>query len=443
MNTPTSFVSRLKHAWNIFRNQEDDAWPEQPNFGGVGHYSSYNPMRATTITTDRTIITPVTTRIALDVSSFDIRHVRVNEEDRYLETIKSPLNDCLSVEANKDQTGRAFIQDVVLSMFDEGVVAIVPIEADFNPINKPGKFDIFAMRTGKIVAWYPDQVQVELYNDLKGTYETRLLPKRMVGIIENPLYEIMNKPNGTMRRLIDKLNLLDATDNNNASGKLDLIVQLPYVIKSEARRIQAEERRQAIETQLAGSKYGIAYTDGTERITQLNRPVTNTLLEQIEYLTKLLYSQLGITEDVFLGKADEKAMISYYDRTVEPIVTAIIEELRRKFITKTARTQGQTIMGFRNVFKLATATEIAEMADSLRRNEIVSPNEFRTYMGLKPADDPTADERRNTNMPVAPGQASISTESAGAADTSEYDAILEEALNGIEADLMSAMEAYG
>jgi len=318
---------------------------------------------------------------------------------RYVDTIDSGLQNCLTVEANKDQTGRALIQDAVLSMFDEGVVAIVPVETTNSPIFS-GSYDILSLRTGRITAWYPDYVRIDLYNDLVGTREEVVLPKSLVAIVENPLYAIMNEPNGTLRRLIRKLVLLDAIDEQSGSGKLDLIIQLPYIIKTEARQKQAEERRSAIERQLSGSKYGIAYTDGTEHITQLNRPSENNLLAQITYLTQMLYSQLGISEDVFSGKANEKTMLNYFNRTVEPIVTSITEEMRRKFLTKTARTQGQTIMGFKDVLSLVPANEMAEMADGFTRNEILTANEIRAILGIKPADDPGADELRNKNMPL-------------------------------------------
>lgn len=392
-----SFGSRLKSAWNAFRSQADR---EPYTFQDYGYASSTSPVRTRlTSGNERSIITAIYNRIALDVSSFDINHIRMDSNRRYVDTIDSGLQNCLTVEANKDQTGRALIQDVVLSMFDEGVVAIVPVETTNSPIFS-GSYDILSLRTGRITAWYPDYVRIDLYNDLVGIREEVVLPKSLVAIVENPLYAIMNEPNGTLRRLIRKLVLLDAIDEQSGSGKLDLIIQLPYIIKTEARQKQAEERRLAIERQLSGSKYGIAYTDGTEHITQLNRPSENNLLGQITYLTGMLYNQLGISEDVFSGKANEKTMLNYFNRTVEPIVTSITEEMRRKFLTKTARTQGQTIMGFKDVLRLVPANEMAEMAEGFTRNEILTANEIRAILGIKPADDPGADELRNKNMPL-------------------------------------------
>ena len=391
-----TFGSRLKSAWNAFRSQDKEAYTYQD----LGYASSTSPVRTRlTSGNERSIITAIYNRIALDVSSFDINHVRLDGNKRYLDTIDSGLQNCLTVEANKDQTGRALIHDAVLSMFDEGVVAIVPIETTNSPIFS-GSYDILSLRTGEIKAWYPDYVRVELYNDRKGIREEVILPKSLVAIIENPLYAIMNEPNGTLRRLIRKLILLDAIDEQSGSGKLDLIIQLPYIVKTEARQKQAEERRIAIERQLSGSKYGIAYTDGTEKITQLNRPSENNLLAQITYLTQMLYSQLGISEDVFSGKASKTTMLNYYNRTVEPIVTSFTEEMRRKFLTKTARTQGQTVLGFKDVLSLVPADEMAEMADGFTRNEILTANEIRAVLGIKPANDPGADELRNKNMPL-------------------------------------------
>jgi len=390
-----SITTRLKHAWNVFRARD-----ETYTYQDIGMYSSYNPIRPRILSgNERSIITSVYNRIAMDVSAFDIQHVRVDDNGRYLETINDGLQNCLTIEANKDQTGRAFIQDIVMSLFDEGSVAVVPVETSISPIVS-GSYEIITMRTGKIVEWYPNQVRVEIYNDSTGLKERIVVPKSVVAIIENPLFAVMNEPNSTLKRLIRKLSLLDAIDEASGSGKLDLIIQLPYVIKSEAKQLQAEARRKAIETQLTGSKYGIAYTDGTEHITQLNRPVENNLLTQITYLTNMLYSQLGMTEDVFTGKASDHIMTNYYNRTVEPIVTAITEEFRRKFLTKTARSQGQTIMGFRDVLKLVPANEIAGMADSFTRNEILTSNEIRAILGMKPSDSPQADELRNKNMPI-------------------------------------------
>lgn len=390
--------SRFKSAWNAFRKQ--DEYEDAYTYQNLGYSSSINPtMPRLSRGSERSIVTAIYNRIAMDVSAFDINHVRVDENGRFLEKIDGGLQTCLTVEANKDQTGRGFIHDVTLSMFDEGVVALVPIDTTASP-RLSGSYDILSMRTGKILDWYANAVRVEVYNDNTGRKEPLLLPKSLIGIVENPLYAIMNEPNSTLRRLIRKLTLLDAIDEQSSSGKLDLIIQLPYVIKSETRQKQAEERRRAIEEQLSGSKYGIAYTDGTEHITQLNRPAENNLLDQITYLTNMLYSQLGISEDVFSGKADAATMLNYYNRTVEPIVTSIIEEMRRKFLTKTARTQGQTIMGFKDVLKLVPATEMAELAESLTRNEILTSNEVRAVLGIKPSTAPQADELRNKNMPV-------------------------------------------
>jgi hypothetical protein len=326
-----------------------------------------------------------------------IKHVRLDDDGRYVEEINSGLHSCLNIEANIDQTGRAFIQDVVMSMLDEGCVAIVPVDTTVNPAVS-GSYEINTMRTGKILEWYPAHVRVRVYNDRKGIHEELTLPKSTVAIIENPLYAVINEPNSTMQRLIRKLNLLDVVDEQTSAGKLDLIIQLPYVIKSEARRKQAEERRKDIEMQLAGSKYGIAYTDGTERITQLNRPAENNLMKQVEYLTSMLYSQLGLTQSIMEGSADEKTMLNYYNRTIEPIVSAIVDEIKRKFLTKTARAQKQTIMFFRDPFKLVPVENIAEIADKFTRNEIMTSNEIRQIVGMKPAKDPGADELRNKNL---------------------------------------------
>lgn len=390
--------SRFKSAWNAFRKQ--DGYEDTYTYRDLGYSSSVNPtMPRLSRGSERTIVTAIYNRIAMDVSAFDINHVRIDDSNRFLETINSGLQSCLTVEANKDQTGRAFMHDVVLSMFDEGVVALVPVDTTISPITT-GSYDILSIRTGKILDWYANSVRVEVYNDNTGRKEPLLMPKSLIGIVENPLFAIMNEPNSTLRRLIRKLALLDAIDEQSGSGKLDLIIQLPYVIKNETRQKQAEERRRAIEEQLSGTKYGIAYTDGTERITQLNRPSENNLLAQVTYLTNMLYSQLGISEEVFTGKADGAVMLNYYNRTVEPIVTSIIEEMRRKFLTKTARTQGQTIMGFKDVLKLVPATEMAELADSFTRNEILTSNEIRGVLGFKPSVAPQADELRNKNMPV-------------------------------------------
>lgn len=391
---PESFGARLKHAWNAFTNK-DPTYNRQSAGGSVSYYRPDRPRF--TRGNERSIVTSVYNRIAMDVASININHVRLDENDRFTSIIDSGLNNCLTLDANLDQTGRAFIQDVVMSMLDEGCVAIVPVDTTLNP-KVTGSYDIESMRTGKIIEWHPSHVMVRVYNDKTGFKEDVLLPKSMVAIIENPLFAVMNEPNSTMQRLIRKLNLLDVVDEQSGSGKLDLIIQLPYVIKTEARKQQAENRRKQIEEQLAGSKYGIAYADGTERITQLNRSVENNLLKQIEYLTEMLYGQLGISQEVMNGTADEKTMLNYNNRTIEPILSAIILEMKRKFLTKTARSQKQSIMFFRDPFKLVPVENVAEIADKFTRNEIMTSNEFRQVIGMKPSDDPKADELRNANI---------------------------------------------
>ena len=385
---------RLQHAWNAFV-YNDNTYVDPQNLGGL---STYKPDRVHfSRGVERSIVTSVYNRLALDVSSIAIKHVRLDENGRFKEEVDSGLQNCLNVEANIDQTGRAFLQDVVMSMLDEGCVAIVPVDTTIDPA-KSGSYEINTMRTGKILEWYPAHVRVRVYNDKKGIHEELVLPKSTVAIIENPLYAVINEPNSTMQRLIRKLNLLDVVDEQTSSGKLDLIIQLPYVIKTDARRKQAEERRKDIEMQLSGSKYGIAYTDGTERITQLNRPAENNLMKQVEYLTSMLYSQLGLTQSIMDGSADDKTMLNYYNRTVEPILAAITDEIKRKFLTKTARSQRQTIMYFRDPFKLTPVLDLAEIADKFTRNEIMTSNEIRQIVGMKPADDPSADELRNKNL---------------------------------------------
>lgn len=385
---------RLQHAWNAFV-YNDNTYVDPQNLGGL---STFKPDRVHfSRGVERSIVTSVYNRLALDVSSIAIKHVRLDENGRFKEEVDSGLQNCLNVEANIDQTGRAFLQDVVMSMLDEGCVAIVPVDTTIDPA-KSGSYEINTMRTGKILEWYPAHVRVRVYNDRKGIHEEVVLPKSAVAIIENPLYAVINEPNSTMQRLIRKLNLLDVVDEQTSSGKLDLIIQLPYVIKSEARKKQAEERRKDIEMQLSGSKYGIAYTDGTERITQLNRPAENNLMKQVEYLTSMLYSQLGLTQSIMDGSADDKTMLNYYNRTVEPILAAITDEIKRKFLTKTARSQKQTIMYFRDPFKLTPVLDLAEIADKFTRNEIMTSNEIRQIVGMKPADDPSADELRNKNL---------------------------------------------
>lgn len=387
------FIDRLQHAWNAFSNRDPTA-----EYRNIGSSYGYRPDRVRfTRGNEKSIVTSVYNRIAMDVASIAIKHVRLDENERYIETIDSGLNTCLSVEANIDQTGRAFIQDAVMSMMDEGCVALVPVDTSIDP-KVSGSYDIHSMRTAKILEWYPDRVKVRVYNDKKGEREDIILPKKMVAIVENPLYAIVNEPNSTMKRLIRKLVLLDAVDEQTSSGKMDLIIQLPYVIKTEARRKQAEDRRKDIEMQLTGSKYGIAYTDGTEKITQLNRPVENNLMKQIEYLTSMLYSQLGITKEVMDGTADEKTMLNYHNRTIEPIVSALVEEMKRKFLTKTARSQRQSIMFFRDPFKLVPVNDIAEIADKFTRNEILTSNEIRQIIGMKPSNDPKADQLVNSNI---------------------------------------------
>ena len=385
--------SRLRHAWNTFLSRDPLSY--RYSFGPSYSYRPDRPIFSRG--NERSIVTSVYNRIALDVSSMTIQHVRLDENDRFKEVIESGLNTCLNLEANIDQTGRAFVQDIVMSMLDEGCVAIVPVDTTFNP-KETGSFDISTMRTGKILEWYPQHVKVRVYNDRKGEKEDILVPKSTVAIVENPFYSVMNEPNSTMQRLIRKLNLLDAIDEQSGSGKLNLIIQLPYVIKTAARRQQAEERRKDIEEQLSGSKYGVAYTDGTEHVVQLNRPVDNNLMSQIEYLTSMLYSQLGLTQGIMDGSADEKTMQNYYTRTIEPILSAIVDEMKRKFLTKTARSQKQSILFFRDPFKLVPVGEIAEISDKMTRNEIMTSNEIRQKIGMKPSTDPKADELRNSNL---------------------------------------------
>lgn len=388
-----SFGTRLKHAWNAFLNRDPTT-----DFRDIGVSYAYRPDRVRfTRGNERSIVTSIYNRIALDVSAISIQHVRLDENGRFMSVIDSGLNNCLTLEANIDQTGRAFIQDIVMSMFDEGCVAIIPVDTTDDP-EITGAYDINTMRTGKILEWYPRHVKVRVYNDRTGQKEDITLSKEAVAIIENPLFAVINEPNSTMQRLIRKLNLLDVVDEQSSSGKLDLIIQLPYIIKTEARRQQAEKRRKDIEDQLAGSKYGIAYTDGTEHITQLNRSLENNLLKQIEYLTSMLYSQLGITTSILDGTADETTMLNYNNRSIEPIVSAIVDAMKRTFLSKTARSQKQSIMFFRDPFRLVPVASIAEIADKFTRNEIMSSNEFRQIVGMKPSDDPRADELRNKNL---------------------------------------------
>ena len=387
-------TDRLQHAWNAFVNNRDPT----VTYRDIGSGYAYRPDRPRlTRGNERSIVTSVYNRIALDAAAVTLQHCKLDENGRLVSTLDTGLNKCLTLEANVDQTGRAFIQDIVMSMLDEGCVAIVPVETTIDPKNTES-YKIESMRTAKILEWYPEHVRVRLYNERVGRKEEITLPKKMVAIVENPLYAVVNEPNSTMQRLIRKLSLLDVTDEQTASGKLDLIIQLPYIIKSEARRQQAEQRRKDIEMQLAGSKYGIAYTDGTEKITQLNRSLENNLMKQVEYLTNLLFSQLGITQTILDGTADEKTMLNYYTRTIEPIISAIADEMKRKFLSKTARSQRQSIMFFRDPFKLVPVNDIAEIADKFTRNEIMTSNEIRQIVGMKPSNDPKADRLINSNL---------------------------------------------
>ena len=388
----TGFISRLKHGWNAFMNRD----PTVVYQSGTSYYRRPDRIRFSR-GNERTIVTSVYNRIALDVAAIDIRHCELDENNRFKKYIDSKLDSCLTLEANIDQTGRSFIQDVVMSMLDEGCVTIVPVDTTLDP-EITGSYDILSMRTGKILEWFPKHVKVRVYNERTGNKEDIVVPKSTVAIIENPLYAVINEPNSTMQRLIRKLILLDAIDEQSGSGKLDLIIQLPYIIKTEARRQQAEDRKRDIENQLKNSPFGIAYTDGTERITQLNRPVENNLMKQIEYLTSMLYSQLGITQTILDGTADDKTMLNYYSRTIEPIVSAIVDEMIRKFLTKTARSKRQTISSFRDPFKLVPVNDIAEIADKFTRNEIMTSNEIRQVIGMTPSSDPKADQLVNANI---------------------------------------------
>ena len=410
-----SFGSRLKHAWNAFTGNI------QMNYRDLGMSYSYRADRPRMSRgNERSIVTSVYNRIALDVAALNVQHVRLDENGRFLSVIDDGLNNCLTLEANVDQTARSFIQDVVISMFDEGSVAIVPVDTTTDP-NVSGSYDIQSLRVGQILDWYPQYIRTRVYNEQTGRKEDIVVPKSAVAIIENPLYAVINEPNSTMQRLIRKLNLLDVIDEQSGSGKLDLIIQLPYVIKTEARRQQAENRRKDIESQLSGSKYGIAYTDGTEHITQLNRSVNNNLMSQIEYLTSMLYSQLGITQSILDGTADEKTMLNYNNRAIEPIISAIVDEMKRKFLTKTARSQRQSISFFRDPFKLVPVNEIAEIADKFTRNEIMTSNEIRQVVGMKPSDDPRADELRNKNLSEPSGSDQQSEEAPITTDNSVED----------------------
>jgi hypothetical protein len=405
------FQQRLQHGWNAFVNNRDPTYTKWD----VGASRVYRPDRVRfTKGNEKTIVTSIYNRIALDVAAISIRHVQLDKNGRFISYVNSELDSCLTLGANIDQTGRAFIQDIVMSMFDEGCVAVVPIDTTLNP-KETGSYDILSMRTGKILEWYPDKVKVRVYNEKTGEKEDVILPKKMVGIIENPLYAVINEPNSTMQRLIRKLTLLDAIDEQSGSGKLDLVIQLPYSVRSELQRQRADTRRKDIEDQLTGSKYGIAYVDATERITQLNRPVENNLMKQIEYLTSMLYSQLGFHQSILDGTADEKTMLNYNNRTLEPIISAIVDEMKRKFLTKTARTQLKSIQFFREPFKLVPVNDLAEIADKFTRNEIMTSNEFRQVIGMKPSDDPKADQLVNSNI-SQPAEEKLDAESAPLAD---------------------------
>lgn len=411
-----TFIQRLQSAWNVFldRNPLD----EIRNISGSVHSIPNHRPRFQRGGNERSIVGAIYNRCAIDVAATKIRHARVNQDQVYMETIQSGLNNCLSVEANIDQTGRSWVQDVVMSMFDEGVVAMVPTDTSVNLVNE-NAFDILTLRSGRIVQWYPHHVRISVYNDNRGEKEEITLPKSKVGIVENPLYAIMNERNSILQRLIAKLNLLDAVDEASASGKLDIIIQLPYTVKSDTRKKQAEERRKIIEEQLVGSKYGIAYADATEKITQLNRPAENNLMNQIEYLTRMVYAQLGISEAILDGTADENELLNYYNRTVEPIASAIADEMTRKFLTKTARTQGQKVMYFRNLFSIVTPERLADLADKFTRNEIASPNDMRAVVGWTPSSDPEADKLRNRNISEPKPESLDVTEEFGKAKKNE------------------------
>ena len=422
-----SLGSRFTHAWNAFFNKdptiEEYKYPPYPTI-----ITSSRPDRVRlTIGNERTIVTSVYNRIAMDVASLSIQHVKLDQTGRFEDTVDSNLNSCLTWETNKDQTPRSFFMDVVLSLFDEGCVAIVPVDTEDDPFDTTS-LDILSMRTGKILEWRPDEVKVKVYNDRTGQKEDLLLPKRMVAIIENPFYAVMNEPSSTVRRLTRKLALLDAVDEQSGSGKLDLIVQLPFSIKSPTRKEQAENRRKDIEMQLANSKYGIAYIDATEHVTQLNRSLENNLMEQVKFLTETLYSQLGITEEIMNGTAEERVMNNYYTRTVEPVISAIVDEMKRTFITQNSRTRGYSIMYFNQPFKLVPANDMANIADKFTRNEIMTSNEIRQIIGMKPSKDPSADELRNKNINQSAGEeaAEMMNPAAELAELDQYDAELKQ-----------------
>ena len=438
------FGSRLKHAWNAFTSQDEkynDPYSSMGSSMGASYGGRPDRMRLH-ISNERSIISSIYTRLSIDVASVDVRHVRLDVDKRYIQDMDSGLNSCLNLEANIDQAARAFRQDIAMTLFDRGVAAIVPVDTSLNP-ETSGGYDIQTLRVGEIVTWYPKHVRVSLYNETLGRREEVTLEKKIVAIVENPLYSVMNEPNSTLQRLIRKLNLLDTVDEASSSGKLDLIIQLPYVVKSEARRAQAEQRRKDIEFQLKSGKYGIAYTDGAEKVTQLNRPAENNLLIQVEYLMKMLYGQLGLTEEVMNGTADEKAMLNYNNRTIEPVLAAVTEAMKRTFLTKTARSQMQTIMFFRDPFKLVPINDIAEIADKFTRNEILSSNEIRSIIGIKPSSNPKADQLVNSNMPqpaaigAAPTPMEDPAATADETDTIEQDGFdsLDQSIDEIFADL--------
>jgi Phage portal protein len=447
------FTTALKHAWNAFTVQErkqNSPWPVQPDGFNTGNYGTASGSRpyGTRFRTpnDRSLISSIFTRLSIDVASVDMRHVRTDDQNRYLDDIDSGLNNCLTVEANLDQAARAFRQDIAMTLFDRGCAVIVPVDTTISP-EQSGGFEIVTLRVGDVTQWYPHHVRIRLYNENTAQREEITLEKTAVAIVENPLYSVMNEPNSTLQRLVHKLNLMDALDDRTAAGKLDLIIQLPYVIKSEARRQQAEQRRADIEFQLKGSQYGIAYTDGTEKVIQLNRPAENNLMTQVEFLTQMLYGQLGLTEDIMNGTADEKAMLNYWNRTIEPVLTAMVEAMRRNFLTKTARTQKQTILFFRDPFRLVPVENIAEIADKFTRNEIMSSNEMRQVVGLAPHPDPKADQLLNSNMPQgSPTPTGVPTEANPAiaqmaSSFDEIDAAIDEAFAGLSTSNGSSSNA--
>lgn len=443
------FAARLEHlfhSWNAFDDTSLVPGIETQSGGATyGGRSDYQRFR---ISNERSIIASVYNRIGIDVAAVDMRHVRVDDDKQYVEDVDDGLNQCLTVEANLDQAGSAFRQDIAQTLFDEGVAVIVPVDTTFNP-NISGSYDIRTMRVGRVVAWYPTKVRVSLYNENKGIREDILVDKKVAAIIENPLYSVMNEPNSTLRRLVHKLSLLDAVDEQSSSGKLDLIIQLPYVIKSETRKQQAEQRRKDIEFQLKGSKYGIAYTDGTEKITQLNRPAENNLLAEVTYLTTMLYGQLGITEDVLNGTADEKTMLNYYNRTIEPIVRAITEGMARVFLTKTARSQGQTIASYRDPFKFVPLAEMADIIDKVTRNEVMTANDIRAKLGEKPSKDPKANQLINSNMPQPPPAAPAAATDPNAPppdaadDGGDASSIMQDAFGKVNGMLDSVFDGLG